>query len=69
MHNVSLNVSPIKYKDNYYFFLMPSGINESGAYDHYPVTVTKDFDKSYDLEIGNSNTRFVRLVGDKLIIA
>ena len=47
---------------------MPSGMKESGAFEQYPVTVTKDFDKSYDLEVGEYNTRFIILVGDKLLI-
>ena len=68
-HNVSLQVSPIKFKDSVYFFLVPNGETKSDSFVRYPITVTKDFAKTYELDVGDISTRFVRMVGDRLLVA
>lgn len=70
-HNVSLDISTIEFNGGRYFFMMPNGLNStrSQSFEHYPVTVTKDFSKTYDLEVGDISTRFVRMVGDRLLVA
>ena len=65
-HNVSLQVSPIQYKNSIYFFLIPNG---GDAFTHYPIYVTKDFSKTYELNVADISTRFVRMVGDRLVVA
>lgn len=70
-HNVSLQVSPIY---NYnggetYFFLIPNGKTKTEAFKHYPIYVTKDFSKTYEFDVGDRSTRFVRMVGDRLLVA
>jgi len=68
-HNVSLDISTIEFNGGRYFFMMPNGLTRSQSFEHYPVTVTKDFSKTYDLDIGDISTRFVRMVGDRLLVA
>lgn len=68
-HNVSLHISPVEFNGKQYFFLMPNGLTKSESFERFPVTVTKDFTKTYELEVGDISTRFVRIVGDRLLVA
>jgi hypothetical protein len=68
-NNVSVQISPIQYNDSVYFFIISNGMTKEEAFDRYPIIVTKDFTKTYQLEVGNISTRFVRMVGDRLVVA